>query len=42
MKYDFEMASRGMILVYRRASNIRFCLRNLGGYNVGVTDVRNL
>jgi hypothetical protein len=49
MIYAIEMASGGMIYIkfhedcYRRSSNgIRFCLRNLRGWNVGITDGRDL
>jgi hypothetical protein len=49
MKYLVEMASRGMICIptfMKIATGVqailRFCLRNLRGYNVGITDERDL
>jgi hypothetical protein len=49
MKYAVEIASYGMIylLSFRKTGAgiqaiLRFCLRNLRGCNIGITDGRNL
>jgi hypothetical protein len=49
MKYDFEMASCGMIHIpsFTNISTgvrtiLRFCLRSSRGCNVGITDGKNL
>jgi hypothetical protein len=49
MKYSVEMASHGMISIpsfMKIGAGIqavlRFCLRNLRGCNVGITDGRDL
>jgi hypothetical protein len=48
-KYTVEMASCGMIYIRSFVKTgtgiqaiLRFCLRNLRGCNVGITDGRNL
>jgi hypothetical protein len=50
MKFGFEMDSGGMIYIlpkfnedwYRLQGILRFCLSNLNGCDVGITDERDL